>query len=111
MIPASNGPPAYRRTSALIACALGLTVASGAGAQSMDACGDWKQITEHLEKEYGEVIVGLGLDNSGRMILEVYASPSGTWTVLVTVAGGPSCIRATGQGWQSAAPQKPGRPS
>jgi hypothetical protein len=79
----------------------------------MPPCGDWKEITDHLEKEFGEVPVGAGVDSSGRMMLEVYASPTGSWTVIVTVAGGNSCIRATGEGWQTIAPKakEPGGPS
>lgn len=40
-------------------------------------------------------------------MLEVYASPAGTFTVIVTMAGGPACIVATGEGWQPAPQKKP----
>jgi hypothetical protein len=105
--------PAYRRTSALLGFTILLGCASGAQAQMPPPCGDWKEITDHLEKEFGEVPVGAGVDSSGRMMLEVYASPTGSWTVIVTVAGGNSCIRATGEGWQTIAPKakEPGGPS
>jgi hypothetical protein len=111
MILASVRPPAGL-LQASIACALGLTMASAPGhSQQPPPCGDWKQITEHLEKEFGEVLVGAGIDGSGSRMLEVYASPEWSFTVLVTIAGGPSCLAATGKGWQSMPGKPKGQPS
>lgn len=73
----------------------------------MSSCADWREFTEHLEKNYGEVVVGVGLVGGGRTMLEVYASESGSFTVLATTAGGPTCMVATGEGWQSIKPRPP----
>jgi hypothetical protein len=106
-------PPAGRYTALLGLAILAISASAPGHSQGMPPCGDWKQITDHLEKEFGEVPVGAGLDSSGTRMLEVYASPEGGFTVLVTTAGGPSCIVATGQGWKTIAPKakEPGRPS
>lgn len=100
------------RASALAALTIIGALASAPGhTQGMpEPCGDWAELTRHLEEGFGEVLVGAGVDNSGRLMLEVYASESGTWTVVVTVAGGPSCIKAAGQGWQTHSPRKPKAP-
>ncbi len=41
----------------------------------------------------------MGVTDSGQL-LEVLVSRKGTWTMLVTQPHGPSCIVATGQGWE-----------
>lgn len=97
-------PPATA-TAALSLCAA-LTLWASPGWGQAPSCADWKEITEHLEKEYGEVAVGAGIDISGTRMLEVYASPSGSFTVLVTIAGGDTCLVASGQGWQTLQPKK-----
>jgi hypothetical protein len=35
-------------------------------------------------------------------LLEVLASPSGTWTIIVTIPNGPTCLVSSGEGWRSA---------
>lgn len=34
-------------------------------------------------------------------IMEIYASATGTWTVIVTDVTGMSCIVAAGEGWET----------
>ena len=98
-------PPATA-TAALSLCAALTLWASPGWGQEPPPCMDWKQLTDFLEKEHGEVAVGVGIDISGTRMLEVYASPSGSFTVLVTIAGGPACLVASGQGWQTIQPKK-----
>jgi hypothetical protein len=38
------------------------------------------------------------------MVMEIYTSPEGTWTVLVTDTSGKSCITAAGENWQEVTP-------
>jgi hypothetical protein len=54
----------------------------------------------------GEEPAGVGLTAAGHM-LEVWASPDGrTWTILVTGAGGVSCIAAHGHSYAPVRPPK-----
>ncbi len=107
----SASPPACRVTAIAALTLLSLAASAPGHSQQNPDCGDWSQITEHLEREYGEVLVGAGLDSSGSRMLEVYASPTGSFTVLVTIAGGPSCLVATGRGWKTIEGKPKGRPS
>ena len=48
---------------------------------------------------YHEEPEAIGLNNDGTL-LEVFVSPQGTWTVLVSSPQGQSCIAAIGEAWQ-----------
>jgi len=34
--------------------------------------------------------------------LEPLASPEGSWSIIVTKAGGPTCLMSAGEGWRGA---------
>jgi len=64
-------------------------------------CAPHAAVVERLANGYGESrqSIGLGSDNS---VVEVYASDeTGSWTIVVTRPGGPSCLVAAGQSFQS----------
>lgn len=89
-----------------LACLTALTFASGAFAQSRH-CADRDRIVERLAAGYGETrqTVGIGSDNT---LVEVFASlETGTWTIVVTTPGGPSCLVASGQAYQVMADAMP----
>lgn len=76
---------------------LALTIALPAAAQTV--CGDRGEIVRHLEQNFKEGTVALGLAGNGGL-LEVLASEAGTWTIIVTRPTGLSCVLATGQSWE-----------
>ncbi|MEL0106777.1 MAG: hypothetical protein ACO3MW_01765 [Rhodospirillales bacterium] len=82
--------------SMLIAVLLAGPFSSPAAAQM--ACETRAKITKTLKKDYSELPVSAGLDNAGRMI-EVFASKKGSWTILITMPTGVSCLMATGESW------------
>ena len=59
-------------------------------------CKPHADITSRLETRYGEVLVAMGL--AGSALFEVYASSTGTFTVLLTRPGmqGLTCIQGVG---------------
>lgn len=63
-------------------------------------CADHGAMTEQLAEKYGDAVQGRGITANGVMI-EVYAGPKGTWTVVATRGDGQSCLVADGDGWQS----------
>ena len=65
------------------------------------SCGDRAKIIERLQSKYGEERNGAGLaSNNG--IVEVFSSAeTGTWTIIVTMPSGRSCLVAAGEGWES----------
>ena len=81
-------------------------VVAGAFALAMPAamgesvyCGERYGILEWLEGKFYEKRTAFGLTSDGRL-LEVFAAPSGSWTILVTYPGGLSCLATNGTDWQ-----------
>ncbi len=68
-------------------------------------CAQREEALTKLSKDYGENQVALGLTSDGN-VLEVLASSSGTWTILVTTPQGLSCGVASGQAWSKAPKRK-----
>jgi hypothetical protein len=92
-------------TFKLLTCAL-ILFASTASAQSRN-CADHAMVVERLASGYGETrqSIGLGADNT---VVEVFASlDTGTWTITVTQAGGPTCLVASGATFQALAEALP----
>lgn len=86
-----------RIPAALAAAALAAFLMPVAQAQSIPVvCRTHDEITTKLEKQYGEVLVAMGL--AGSSLFEVYASSKGSFTVLLTrpEMKGLSCIQGAG---------------
>jgi hypothetical protein len=92
-----------RRTSgfecALMIGTLVTSLASSAEAQGR--CGPHDEIVKVLNGKYKENRRALGLINE-KAVMEVYISPKGTWTMLVTDQRGLTCILAAGDAWEEA---------
>lgn len=71
-------------------------------ALAQTSCAHRDQLTESLSTKYNESQTGLGLQGEDKL-LEVWTSnETGSWTILVTMANGMSCILATGANWLEA---------
>ena len=69
-----------------------------AGAQGINRCGARATVVAGLERHYRETQTALGLTSHGRLI-EVFVSPSGSWTIIQTSPQGMSCVVAAGSKW------------
>lgn len=90
-----------KNTLARIAAGVAILCFAGAAVAQQTVCGERDRILKVLEKEYGETLAGTGVLPNGTM-LELHTSPDGSFTVLVTLPNGPTCIRADGTGWRDA---------
>ena len=70
----------------------------------LQICYDRKVAVERLKAKHDEVFVSSGLTANGQL-LEIFVSPAGTWTVLLSYPVGISCIFASGTNWRSPLPQ------
>lgn len=69
-------------------------------AQDGTRCASRVAIAENLSVKYGEQQTAFGLAESGQSMIEVWASPeTGTWTILVSLPDGQSCMVASGIGF------------
>lgn len=89
-------------TGLAIAAALAL-IAAPAPAQT--ACAARAKMVATLEARYGEVPRLTAL--TGSELLEFFAAPSGSWTLLITTADGLSCLVAAGELFETIAPGDP----
>jgi hypothetical protein len=90
----------------LIAAALAL--ATPAAAQAI--CGSHKEFLSRLAQSHDEAPIGMGLVNNGA-VLEILASPKGTWTLIVThPTTGRTCVVASGGKWEVIPRKPPGVP-
>ena len=63
------------------------------------ACQSRDSLVKLLEERYAEQPVAVGLEASGRLI-ELFASAdSDSWTMVMTMAAGESCVIAVGEYW------------
>ena len=77
-----------------------ITFAFPAAAQGPQ-CAAREAVIDRLATKYDEHPVSLGVTATGSL-LEVLASPAGSWTIIVTIPGGPTCLVSTGDGWHDA---------
>lgn len=64
-------------------------------------CAARDAVLDRLSDSYHEEPVSLGVTATGSL-LEVLASPEGSWTIIITVPGGPTCLVSSGEGWRGA---------
>lgn len=72
-------------------------------ARARGACQEREKIKERLQRDYNEVQVSHGVTYAGTL-LEVYASPEGSFTIIISYGGGLSCPVSAGNGWQQIKP-------
>ena len=60
------------------------------GAQAAPACGKRDDVVAQLSEKYKEAPVGIGLASNGGLIELLAASNGTTWTLIVTLANGPT---------------------
>lgn len=83
--------------SLVLAAGIGVAAVMPANAESMN-CAERSAIVAKLAN-YKEEAEAIGLNKDGTL-LEVFVSPEGTWTVLLSTPKGQSCIAAIGEAWQ-----------
>ncbi len=84
--------------AAVLICALPLASTSA----NATMCGERDKLLGQLTKKYKETSRGLGL-STGNKVLELYTSPTGTWSVLLTDPQGRTCVIAVGEAWHDVA--------
>jgi len=84
----------------LVAVIAAISLASVAGkAEAAPQCGNHDKIIEVLGNKFKETRRVMGVVNA-KAVMEIFMSPQGTWTVVITDTSGLSCITASGEEWQ-----------
>ncbi len=71
-------------------------------AVAQTVCAPRATFVDQLGNKYQESPVAVGLTATGSMI-EVLAAQDGSWTILITKPGGPTCMISHGEAWQNVA--------
>jgi hypothetical protein len=91
--------PLFAVTAASFAMALTGAPALAAG---QPICAAHDDVASDLEMNYSETPSARGLATAGLMI-EVFVSPEGTFTIVATRPDGTSCLLAAGEAWHKLA--------
>ncbi len=84
----------------LVAVFAAISLVSVAGiAEAAPQCGNHDKIVEVLGDKFKETRRVMGVVNS-TAVMEIFMSPQGTWTMVITDTSGTSCITASGEEWQ-----------
>jgi len=75
-------------------------------ASGQAGCAPRAQIREVLGARFGETVTAAGVDQSGNLV-QVFSSKTGSWTIVVTIPGGPTCLLSAGEGWSLADDRRP----
>lgn len=73
-------------------------------------CKERGEIIKILGRKFGETRQSFGLQ-SDRRVLELYASPTGSWTAILTLPSGKACVVASGEAWTTLPPEPAGEPA
>ena len=74
-------------------------------ATAQTLCGKSGEMLGKLNGIYTETPSGMGLSSNGGVV-EILTSPKGyTWTIIITLPNGTSCLVAAGENWEKM-PQK-----
>ena len=74
---------------------------------SAQNCAPREDVIKRLTKSYGETRRGIGIARRGA-VMEVFASDqTGSWTIVVTLPEGVTCLIASGQSYETLAEALP----
>ena len=80
----------------------GMAATAPPGLAQQNACAARDSVTDKLRVQFEEQQTGLGLQSPTKLV-ELWTAPdSGSWTILLTLPNGISCVLATGQYWTTA---------
>lgn len=74
-------------------------------------CAPRDQVVARLATGFDESRRAAGLTGSAEQLqmIEIFASAAGSWTIVVTLPDGRSCLLASGQNWQEDTPDLPAK--
>ena len=85
---------------AIIALAVMFLVLITIAAQAAPQCGPRAAVLAQLAGKYGETRHAIGVA-ANNMVMELFASAKGSWTVSATSPDGSTCLVASGEGFEA----------
>jgi hypothetical protein len=78
-----------------------IVVLTTTAAGAVELCAGRPDLVALLKDNFGEIVVAQGLSSRGHLV-EVFVSPAGNWTILLSRADGLSCLVDAGDPWVTA---------
>lgn len=104
---------ASRPATALLAVAAAMVTVSAAPsattAQSRQVCDKRSDVLTHLAKKYSEKPAAVGVTANGGIVELLSQKDGKTWTLIVTMPNGISCLIAAGSDWVTRKPKQVGQ--
>lgn len=89
-----------KRLCLVLASSIGFAAFAAQADLQASACVKRPDLVRYLSKEFKEVPIARGLADSGA-VFEVFSHRDGaTWTIVVTMPSGATCLVATGNYWE-----------
>ncbi|MGH6931508.1 MAG: hypothetical protein ACREEE_03635 [Dongiaceae bacterium] len=82
----------------IVATALALPLSAHAGEM---ACSKRTDVVGQLGTKYQEAPSAVGLANNGGLIEVLTSGDGSTWTIILSMPNGTSCLLAAGESWQN----------
>ena len=89
-----------RKVFSLLMVGAALLFAAGSSAAQLPSCAPRDDMVSSLSETFREKQHAYGLLGP-QLIIEVFVSDKGGWTIVVTGADGISCVLAAGIGWEA----------
>ena len=90
-----------RITLALTAMMLASPALADGNAPNGPVCDARKEVIGHLSGKYSENPVALGLATNGGVVELLTAADGKTWTIVITLPNGQTCLVAAGENWET----------
>lgn len=86
----------------LFVSAFALSAAADDASASADRnCSSRANVLKQLSSKYSESPTAIGLAKNGGVVEVLTSTEGGTWTIIVTMPDGTSCMVAAGQDWET----------
>ena len=76
-------------------------VASITAPAQRTACRPRDDVLSILAAKYGEVPVAVGVTSKGALVEVLTSGDGNTWSIIVSMSNGTSCLVAEGEGWRN----------
>jgi hypothetical protein len=90
---------------ALLALSLALT-SWPSPTLAVPRCGTHEAMIDTLRREYGEIVVSIGILSNGALTETLVNVSTKSWTILTTFPGNLTCIAAHGSYWSTVEPKE-----
>ncbi len=97
----------FRTYSIIAGLVLSVVASSGnavAAQPNQTNCTDRSRALSHLSKTYQEQPVAMGLASTGGVVEVLTNDKGSSWSIIVTLPTGVTCLVASGEGWEALQP-------